>query len=624
MDSLPDEIIAQILSLFHPVYEDLSGYSIICRRWDRIIQNTGLLWKHIHLHEDRDAKEMLQDDYAGILCNCLRRYRDFIQCIKAEDQSLFIRPELRRLLPSLPNLKSLNVPVLSWSRVFAQSLECAPVLKSLTIDDYRALVRRRSNSDNARARIHKRGIRMWDLRVLARKFTSLESLTLNISAFKLYRHCILPVLDQFTLKELHLECAPYGVDELSSESVNCLAPIKSLMNSRHASTLVSLDLHYLPVTTDDLVCYVGNFKRLKQLFVGVSVEQNVRAPSHVILKSESLTTLFLTGLPSTNIKALKCVMPNLEVLLISECHNLVSLEVHAMNILSLILQGSCVLTNIKADCKSMHDFLMYECPSIEPEVLQSFLANCPYIKQMELSVVGWEVIELARYNCRSLRQLIIRDVTMSLSKLKVDCPTLEYFKCSGDVSPAKQKNSRSVAGCDIEIHAKSLRKFQMCDVGSANRVTLSCIEANVIQITGIQPWRRPLCVELKASRLIDTISLKGVTIGMIYIKSTSVENVIIEKCSLAGNSKNSRTMRFRCDEIRALRLLRCPRMKRFSLHVKSVQNLSIDSCANLRHLDVSASRLCHVRIDNCPYLEQIHEAISHHSSDFSLSHFSNR
>ena len=107
MDILPDEIIAQILSYIHPIYEDLAGYSIVCRRWDRIIQNTGLLWKHIHLHDDRDAREALEDNYASVLCNCLKRYRQFIQCVRAEDQTFFTRPELRRLLTSLPNLTRL-------------------------------------------------------------------------------------------------------------------------------------------------------------------------------------------------------------------------------------------------------------------------------------------------------------------------------------------------------------------------------------------------------------------------------------------------------------------------------------------------------------------------------------
>lgn len=89
--------------------------------------------------------------------------------------------------------------------------------------------------------------------------------------------------------------------------------------------------------------------------------------------------------------------------------------------------------NIKVDCKSMYDFFMYECFLIELEVLQSFLVNCLYIKQMEFLVVGWEVIELVRYNCRSLRQFIICDVIMSFFKFKVDCFIFEYFKCFGDV-----------------------------------------------------------------------------------------------------------------------------------------------------------------------------------------------
>jgi len=607
MDILPVEVIAQILSYFHPIYEDLPRYCMICRRWQRIIQNTGLLWRHIHLQDDRDARQDFEDDYAGILCLCFKRYGHLVQCIKAEDQTFFTRARVRRLLTALPNLTRLDVPVLSWSRVFAQSLKSASVLKFLTIDDYRAHVKRRLQVGDRRIRIHKRGIRVWDLRVLARRFISLESLTLNINIFKLCRHGIVPVLDKLHLKELHLECAPYGMDELFVEDVASLPPIKALMNSRHSSTLSSLDLHYLPVSVADLVSYVENFKCLKQLFVAVSDVTSNTASDSLVLRSDSLATLFLTGLPSINVTSLKCVLPSLEVLLISECHYLTSVEVHATNVLSFILQGNCVLSKVKACCKSIHDLLMYECPAFEANSFLDFVSECSNIKQMELSV-DWSVIELDREHCRSLRQLTIRDVSMSLSKLKVVCPRLEYFKCSGDMCPEKHKNNRHIGGSDMEIWADSLKKCQISDVACANRIAVHCIEAEMIQITGIQPWQRPLIVELNASRRIDTVYLTGLTLSLVVINSSYVGHVIIEKCSLADKTKQ-RNMRFKCQIIRALRLLRCSGMRKFSLHVSCVENLAIDSCSNLRDLDVSASKLHRIRVFNCPYLEPINQIL---------------
>lgn len=605
MDILPVEVIAQILSYLHPIYEDLPRYCTICRRWQRIIQNTGLLWRHIHLQDDRDARQDFEDDYAGILCLCFKRYGHLVQCIKAEDQTFFTRAKVRRLLTALPNLTRLDVPVLSWSRVFAQSLKSASVLKFLTIDDYRAHVKRRLQVGDRRIRIHKRGIRVWDLRVLARRFISLESLTLNINIFKLCRHGIVPVLDKLHLKELHLECAPYGMDELFVEDVASLPPIKALMNSRHSSTLSSLDLHYLPVSVTDLVSYVENFKCLKQLFVAVSDVTSNAASDSLVLRSDSLATLFLTGLPSVNVTSLRCVLPSLEVLLISECHYLTSVEVHATNVLSFILQGNCVLTKVKACCKSIHDLLMYECPALQANSFLDFVSECSNIKQMELSV-DWSVIELDREHCRSLRQLTIRDVSMSLSKLKVVCPKLEYFKCSGDMCPEKHKNNRHIGGSDMEIWADSLKKCQISDVGCANRIAVHCIEAEMIQITGIQPWQRPLIVELNASRRIDTVYLTGLTLSLVVINSCYVGHVIIEKCSLADKTKQ-RNMRFKCQIIRALRLLGCSGMRKFSLHVSCVENLAIDSCSNLRDLDVSASKLHRIRVFNCPYLEPINQ-----------------
>lgn len=607
MDILPGEVIAQILSYLHPIYEDLPRYCTICRRWQRIIQNTGLLWRHIHLQDDRDARQDFEDDYASILCLCFKRYGHFMQCIRAEDQTFFTRVEVRRLLTTLPNLTRLDVPMLSWSRVFAQSLKSAPVLKFLTIDDYRAHVKRRSQVGHRRIRIHKRGIRVWDLRVLARQFSPLESLTLNINIFKLCRNGIGPVLDKLNLKELHLECAPYGMDDLLVEDIASLPPIKALMNSRHSSTLASLDLHYLPVSVADLVSYVENFKCLKQLFVAVTDVTNNTDSNSLVLRSDSLATLFLTGLPSINVTSLKCVLPSLEVLLISECHYLTSVEVHATNVLSFILQGNCVLSNVKACCKSVHDLLMNECPAFEADAFHDFLSECSNIKQMELSV-DWSVIEFDREHCSRLTQLTIRDVSMSLSKLKVVCPALEYFKCSGDICPEKQRNNGHVAGSDIEIWADSLKKLQISDVGCANRITVHCIEAEMIQITGIQPWQRPLIVELNASRRVDKVYLTGLTLSLVIINSTDVGHVIIEKCSLA-DKKQQRNMRFKCKTVRALRLLRCSGMRKFTLHVSCVENLAIDSCSNLRDLDVSASKLHRIRICNCPYLEPINQIV---------------
>ena len=558
MEFLPDEILSQILFYLHPIYEDLASYSLISRKWDHIIQTTGFLWRHIHLDDDGGAHGSLEEDYVNVLRNCLNRFGHFIKCIRAADHTFFTRRDIRRLLLPLPNLVRLDIPMLSWSRVFAQSLKSAPVLKFLTIDDYRALAKRSSGFTGGHARIHKRGIRVWDLRVLARQFTSLESLSLNINIFKLCRHGIIPVLDQLNLKELHLECAPYGIDELPPEYASCLPPIKALMNSRHSAILISLDLHFLPVTVGDLVSYVGKFNSLKQLVVAVTDQTDNTARRSLFLESRSLTTLFLTGLPSIHVSSLRCVMPSLEVLLIAGCHYLTSLEVHATNILSFILKGNCLLTNVMAYCTSILDVLIYDCPTIEPESLKAFLLECPDIRQMELSL-DWDVFELDSNHCRNLKQLTIRDITMSLSKLTVDCPTLEYFKCSGELCPEKGKNNKDFAGCDLELRSNSFKRIQICDVGNANRVTVHSVETAMIQITGIQPWQRPLNVELNATRGIDTVYLTGLTIGVVAINASSVENVIIEGCSLAHWKKQCK-LRFKCDVIRALRLLRCSRI----------------------------------------------------------------
>jgi len=91
----------------------------------------------------------------------------------------------------------------------------------------------------------------------------------------------------------------------------------------------------------------------------------------------------------------------------------------------------------------------------------------------------------------------------------------------------------------------------------------------------------------------------GLTLSLVVINSCYVGHVIIEKCSLADKTKQ-RNMRLKCQTVRALRLLGCSGMRKFSLHVSCVENLAIDSCSSLRDLDVSASKLHRIRIFNCP------------------------
>jgi hypothetical protein len=104
------------------------------------------------------------------------------------------------------------------------------------------------------------------------------------------------------------------------------------------------------------------------------------------------------------------------------------------------------------------------------------------------------------------------------------------------------------------------------------------------------------------------VYLTGLTLSLVVINSTDVGHVIIEKCSLA-DKKQQRNMRFKCKTVRALRLLRCSGMRKFTLHVSCVENLAIDSCSNLRDLDVSASKLHRIRICNCPFLEPINQIV---------------
>ena len=608
MELLPNELLTRIFSFLHPVYENLGGYALVCRRWDILLKHTASLWRHIHLEDDTSARPGMYKEYEQVLLSCLKRFGQFIHCIRSEEEAFFVNSQLRRTLSSLEHLRSLDVPVLVWTRIFAQSLRSASSLKSLTIDDHRGLIEGRSKEMFEKSKLHKRGIRLWDLRVLARHFPKLETLSLNICIYKLCRHEILPILDDLHLKELRLECVPYGMNELDTHSITALPPIKALLNSRHASLLTFLELRCVPVSACDLVLYLQNFKNLQHIATGISDSRDFLVASPLVLESRSITVFVLCGIESVRIENLKCVMPNLEVLLLTECDFLVSFEVHASKLLHFSVKTNCNLKRLSANCQRIEELEVQDCPSLELHNFRKFLAKVPVIRRIEISQ-DWRILKLDKSCCPQLRKLVVRDVSMCLSVMKINCPTLSVLKCTGDLDPEKRKLDPEFAGCEFGICAGHLKKVQINDVSNAKRIFIQCQTADLIQIGGVQPWQRPTEFVFRAQRQIDAISLKGLTLNCVQVFAPSVLHVAIEQCCIATGSKKCKFL-FRCDVLETMRLIRCNRIKKFSLHVPCVTALTVDSCARLRDINLEGAKICRIRISNCPLLESKNETFT--------------
>lgn len=132
MDALPNELLAYILAFLHPVYDQLSRLSIVCKRWRDVIENTASLWKCIHFTPSFPQHLSPTKRDRRKLRHCLLKFGNFVTCLR-DDTKTFTDPTFQGLLCRLKNLTRLDVPLLECDLQFLQTLQCANVLEELNL-----------------------------------------------------------------------------------------------------------------------------------------------------------------------------------------------------------------------------------------------------------------------------------------------------------------------------------------------------------------------------------------------------------------------------------------------------------------------------------------------------------
>ncbi|XP_020901248.1 uncharacterized protein LOC110239841 [Exaiptasia diaphana] len=602
----PNEIIVQILSYIHPIYSNLLRLRLVCRKWKILIEKTTYLWRHIHLDDDKDWKPNQDEKYTLVLRVCLEKFGRFIRCVRAEEQKYCYDNQIRELLLSLTNLQKLDVPVLLWTRSYAERMKQAfgSKIKHVTIDDCKIY-----DSDNmTRQEIKKavtRGLEAWDLRFIYSWFPNLEVLCLHTSVHKIARKSMVSILNPLKLKELHLELTPYSIKGRPRRRRIEPYPVYEIMNSKHSSLLTSLELRYLILTSKDLMILTERLKGLRNLVVGSISSKNTESDfnTSLCLKSSSLRVVFLSSLPSSWTTYIKLVMPVLEVLVIAQCMDLTALTIEANSLLTLVLRDNFSLCCINAKCESLTDIQIEDCNEFTWQKFKDLLKVCPFVARIEL-YTEWSSILLTADDCPELQKLIIRGLNFDMCRVNIDCPTLEIFKCIGHCVPSKrQRNSKSTA-LDILLSCRHLRKMNINDVFYLEKLVINCQTVDMIAVSGRSLVSKPLNVTVNASNKVGEISLLEQSVSTVSVNSPSMGEFILNDCCLAGDNKCR--LKFHCENIQAMRVINCSSVKRFSLRVPHLDSLTIDSCPNMSDLDVISdwSTVRQIRIMNCPQLNK--------------------
>jgi len=77
---------------------------------------------------------------------------------------------------------------------------------------------------------------------------------------------------------------------------------------------------------------------------------------------------------------------------------------------------------------------------------------------------------------------------------------------------------------------------------------------------------------------------------------------VLDNCSLSGENKCR--FRLHCEKIRAMRVMNCSSIRKFSVKVPFLESLTLDSCVNMCSADVISDKghVRNMRVVNCPLL----------------------
>ena len=479
MGNLPSELLAHVLAFLHPIYDNLTCLSLVCKRWKEVIEETSSLWKCIHFTRAYPLCIAENARHRHVLRRCLLKFRRYVTCLRDHPITrTFTEPSLRKFLPRLSSLTCLDVPLLEWDPRFLQTLRCATKLEELNLTEYL-----RSEPPEIQ----------WSLKqpdslkknVLTPKISS-PCLALDSIAFP--PSTLIAFLDKVNLKRLEL--SGFGhIPTLPPHIVHnrdmCLKTIAS--SQRLASVVTRLELRTCPLffTSDHLRIMLKLMKSIRHLFVGAGMVHRDRK-SLLSIESDSLVTLGLDGLSTLRMQCLRCNTPSLREFQLANCLDLTAAFVYSASLESMCLRNLSSFHNLKSTTTRLNHLELVACPAMPITTLRNFLKGHQTIKK--LSIIG-ELTGLTLYGCMCpyLKVLnILLCQVPRLGSIKIDCPSLEYFLCDvyrrGPVTADEFSESpydRST--CSIFIRS---RKLECITVNLLNATTnVKCEELKHMKVT---------------------------------------------------------------------------------------------------------------------------------------------
>ena len=595
MDALPNEVLAHIFAFLHPVYDNLARLSLVCKRWNGVIENTPSLWKCIHFTR---AYPLCVTEYArhrDVLRHCLFKFGHYITCLRDHPITrTFTDPYLRELLSRLPHLTCLDVPLLEWDPRFLQTLQCASILEELNLTEYL-----RSEPPEIQwlfqqpESIEKNFITPHHLQMVILRFPRLKVLKLALDSIAFPPSTLIAFLDKVKLTELELSgfgLTPSLQPHIIHNRDMCLKTIAS--SQRLAAVVTRLELRMCPLffTSDHLRIMLKLMKSLRHLFVGSGMVHRDRK-SLLSIESASLQTLGLDGLSTLRMQCLRCNTPALKEFQLANCLDLTAVFIYSKSLESMCLRSLGNFHNLKSTSTRLHHLELVACPSMPITTLRNFLKVHETIRK--LSIIG-ELTGLTLYGamCPQLKVLnILLCQVARLGSIKIDCPTLEHFLCDvyrrGPVTADEFSGfSHDRSTCSIFIRSRKLERVSI-NLPNATAIAVKCEELKHLSVTmgeTASDTKAALDFEVIAGT-ISFIRTTNCKFSRYHLQSRRIGKIVLQLCEMESDES----------------------IPRLDVQTKSIDRLVLDNCHHLQcaELRVKPDRIAHVSFSECNNLRNI-------------------
>ncbi|CAL1538554.1 unnamed protein product [Lymnaea stagnalis] len=561
VNDLPDEVLIRIFSFFKPIEDDLPVLAMVCRKWRRILQTTGQLWRDLYINPS-----VYEYYHFSMVCCVFRVYGFHVHRLTWYKNSP-VYESMFALIPRLYNLRYLSLPIL-WTRAVVENLQNLNQLEHIQINGGFAL------TDD-------------DLELISESFPNLKNVSLN-ACWRVTSTGVdsfLSSLDRLETFKLKINSGLPLHDVRSEQAMREGGHIAhAVSETLHSHCLSVMCLHFVPIEMDELWTVVKRLTSLRKLSIS-----NCEHLHGIRLVSDSLHKFYLFNL--WNVLFVSVETPELRHITIDTgMESMEHLEIFAPRLRRACINGSNVLRtlNIKSDKLSFLE--LSNCEVLDMRNLREQLKKNSSLVCLRVGCLSQDSLLLDEDVIPNLQELcMLGDFACEAVHLR--SPSLRLFHTDAD--------NDLITLNHIYITANHLCKVALIGMPALKTMTIQCVSVDAIELNLCSDDQLQLdsCV-IQALSSIGFLRLFDCKVNLLSLTTPLARTVVLYRCHVTDYALQMAL--HGCPNISHLNLEKCRNITKVSLGAPPLKFLNMFGCRDIHRIQLDCPQLLAINLGQCP------------------------